>query len=38
VTLKQTTGKVDGLASAAFITPSLAGHARITADDPRVAQ
>lgn len=38
VTLKQTTGKVDGLASAAFITPGLAGHARISSNDPRVAQ
>lgn len=38
VTLRQQTGDVYGLASAALITPGLAGAARTSTDDPRVAQ
>ena len=37
-TLRQQTGDVYGLASAALITPGLAGTARTSAVDPQVAQ
>jgi hypothetical protein len=38
LTLRQTTGDVNGLTSAAFVVPGLAGRARSSANDPRVAQ
>lgn len=38
VTLRQQSGDVYGLASASLITPGLAGTARTSTDDPRVAQ